>query len=183
MNKITNLVLKKAILFFICITVGSLAHAADSYTGRSSTINNLNKAKQIGLGIQIGSLSGLSAQFWLDNVSAVNASVAGINGNTIFSIAHLWLYPDALSSTGRYLGNFVPYVGLGVAFASATRATYFSKNNENEKGAVAAQIPLGLEYLPPMQRFDIFAEVTPMIEVFPKSIGLFSSSIGARFFF
>ena len=49
--------------------------------------------------------------------------------------------------------------------------------------ALAAQLPLGLQILPQDQRFGIFAELVPGVELTPDVFGYINADVGARFYF
>lgn len=170
-------------VFSLCAAMmfGLSAHAAGTSSTRYSSVTNQDKDGQFGVGLAVGSLSGLSAQYWLDNDRAINATFAAERGNTAISLAHIWTFHGAFTGSGRNAGNFVPYVGAGAIAAFGTQSDYFTRNTENV--ALAAQVPLGIEFLPSLQRFDIFAELAPSLEITPTAVGFLTADLGARFYF
>jgi hypothetical protein len=166
---------------FAAILFSISANAAGLSTSRYSSVANEEKAGQFGAGLAVGSLTGLSTQYWLDNGRAINATFAAERGNVALSVAHLWLFRGAFANTSRRANDFVPYIGIGAIAAFGTQSDYFTRNNENV--AVAAQVPFGIEFLPSLQRFDIFAELAPSLEIVPTTGGFLTADLGARFYF
>lgn len=79
---------------------------------------------------------------------------------------------------GGQANAFVPYIGVGAIGASGTHSDYFTRDNENF--AFAAQEPLGFEFLPSPERFDIFTEIAPSIEITPAAAGFVTANLGAE---
>jgi hypothetical protein len=166
---------------FLTVGLSLNANAAGTSTSSYPSINNQAKAGQFGLGLEVGSLAGVSGQYWMANDRALNLTFAAEHGNAVISGAHLWLFPGAFADGGRDANYFVPYIGAGAIAAFGTQSDYFSRNSENV--AVAAQIPLGIEFLPSLQRFDVFAEIAPSLELVPTMVGFLTADLGARFYF
>ena len=166
---------------FMAILLQVFAYAADVSVVESSSVTNAEKSGQVGLGLAVGSLIGLSAQYWVDNDHALNATFATEHGNAALSAAHLWLFRGAFGDSSREATSFLPYIGAGAIAAFGTQSDYFTRNNRNT--AIAAQLPLGIEFLPILQRFDIFAEVAPSLEITPTVVGFLTALVGARFYF
>ena len=163
------------------ILLSVTANAAGVSNAKYAPISNREKAGEFGVGLAVGSLSGLSTQYWLENDRAINATFAANRGNTAIAVSHLWLFRGAFANGHRESNYFVPYIGAGAIAAFGTQSDYFTRNNENV--AVAAQVPFGIEFLPELQRFDVFFEVAPSIELTPTSAGFLTADLGARFFF
>ena len=124
-----------------------------------------------GLGIILGSPTGISAKLWLSK-------------STAFDVAAAWSFSrkGRLQIHGDYLwhnfklikveeGSFPLYYGLG-----------FRVNFGDEMEA-GLRFPVGLEYLFSRAPFDIFIEVVPVLRVIEKTSFEMDGAIGARFFF
>ena len=174
--------MKKIILSALAaILITSSAHAAIHSIANTSGVNNQQKGGQIGVGLAVGTLIGLSGQYWLDNHTALNGALAVEHGNFVMSAAHLWLFRGAFGNASRAATYFVPYVGAGAITAFGSSSDYFSRHGNSF--AFAAQAPLGMEFLPSDQRFDIFAEIAPSLEITPVVDTFFTGLVGARFYF
>jgi len=151
-------------------------------TATRPVITNTEKSGQTGVGLQTGSFTGVTAQHWIADDRTINAAVAYARGNTAVSASHIWMFPR-LTAGGSALRDFTPYIGAGAVASFGTKADYFSRTSANENMAIAAQIPIGIEYLPRLERFDIFAELAPAFEITPLQAGVFTANLGARYFF
>ncbi len=169
---------------FVTILLTCLAFGANISSTKYPLITNSEKNNQIGIGLSLGSLTGLSSQYWLDNHRALNGTFAAENGNTAVSVTHLWLFRGAFVGSTGEANSFVPYIGIGAIAAFGKQSDYFTRDSgNNENFAFAAQVPLGIEFLPGPERFDIFVEVAPSIAVTPTSRGFVTANLGARFYF
>lgn len=173
--------MKTIIYLFLTVLLTTSANAAGVSSTKYTSVSNQEKSGQMGIGVAVGSLTGLTTQFWLSNDHAMNATFAAERGNTAISIAHLWLFRGAFANGGREANYFVPYIGVGAVAAFGTQSDYFTKENENI--ATAAQIPVGIEFLPTLERFDVFAELVPSLEITPTAVGFLTADLGARFYF
>ena len=124
-----------------------------------------------GLGIILGSPTGLSAKLWLNKNNALDAAVAWSFGGK----GRLQLHGDYLWHNFSLIkveeGNFPLYYGLGF------RVNF---GDETEAGV---RFPIGLNYLFSRVPFDIFIEVVPVLQVVKKTDFEIDGAIGARFFF
>lgn len=166
---------------FVTILLSCFAQAANVSSTKYPVVTNIEKIDQFGIGLSVGSLTGLSTQYWLDNERTLNGTFAAENGNTAVSVAHLWLFRGAFAGKSSQANAFVPYIGVGAIGAFGKHSDYFTRDNENF--AFAAQVPLGMEFLPGPERFDIYIEIAPSIELTPTSGGFVTANLGARFYF
>lgn len=124
-----------------------------------------------GLGIILGSPTGLSAKCWLSKSSAFDAAAAwslGREGRFQIHGDYLWHNFNLIKVEE---GEFPLYYGLGF------RVNF---GDETEAGV---RFPVGLEYLFSGAPFDIFVEVVPILQVIKKTDFEIDGGIGARFFF
>jgi len=124
-----------------------------------------------GLGIILGSPTGLSGKFWLGKSIAFDAAAAwSFSREGRFQIHgdYLWHNFNLIKVEE---GSFPLYYGLGF------RVNF---GDETEAGV---RFPIGLEYLFPRAPFDVFIEVVPILRVIQKTDFEIDGAIGARFFF
>jgi len=125
----------------------------------------------LGLGIILGSPTGLSAKLWLGKTTAFDAAAAwsfAREGRFQIHGDYLWHNFNLIKVEE---GSFPLYYGLGF------RVNF---GDETEAGV---RFPIGLEYLFPRAPFDIFIEVVPILRVIKKTDFEIDGAIGARFFF
>lgn len=91
----------------VCFAVSANTYAAERSDGEISArsgkgaVSNDAKAGQVGVGLQVGGLTGLALQYWLSDINGINGSITSDRGNTAFSLAHIWFFPKALATLGR----------------------------------------------------------------------------------
>lgn len=148
-------------------------------TTQQSALNTRDKTDEFGVGLQVGSLSGVNFEYWLAQQRTLNAAFTAERGNIAINAAHTWLFHDSFS--GQF-NNFVPFVGAGLIGAWGDRSDYFRRSHD-ENFAMALHAPVGIEYLPRLQRFSVFLEVAPSLQFVPESFAFLTGDLGARFYF
>ena len=124
-----------------------------------------------GLGIILGSPTGLSAKLWLSKSTAFDAAAAW----SFSRKGRLQIHGDYLWHNFNLIkveeGSFPLYYGLGF------------RVNFGDEVEAGVRFPLGLEYLFSRAPFDIFIEVVPILQVIKKTDFEIDGAIGVRFFF
>lgn len=168
------------VVLLLPLLIGSQLAFAQGRTSVSQqqAVNTADKTDELGVGLQVGSLSGVNFEYWTAPERTINSSLTAERGNFVVGASHNWIYRDAFSGQFR---NFRPFIGAGVLAAWGDRSGYFRRDTQTF--GLAAQMPLGIEFLPSMQRFAVFAEIAPSLQVIPASIGFLTGDIGARFYF
>lgn len=143
-------------------------------------VTNADKTGQTGVGLQVGTLPGVAIDYWDSSRTTWNGSLVSEfgYGNVGIGAARLWKFPDAF---GGDANQFVPYLGAGLLGVFGTQSDYLY--TRTQQAAVAAQLPIGIDFLPQQERFGIFAELKPSLEVAPNLYGFFMADVGARFYF
>ena len=124
-----------------------------------------------GLGIILGSPTGLSAKLWLSKSSAFDAAAAwsfSRKGRLQIHGDYLWHNFDLIEVEE---GSFPLYYGLGFRL------------NFGDEVEAGVRFPIGIEYLFSGAPFDIFVEVVPILQVIKKTDFEIDGAIGVRFFF
>jgi hypothetical protein len=162
------------------VTFGSMSALAQGTSSASAKgLNARDKTDELGIGLQAGSLTGVNLQYWATANRTINGSLTSEFGNTALAVSHNWYFHDTFK--GQF-NNFVPFIGAGVIGAWGSKNDSFRKN-ANEDFGLAVQVPLGIEFLPHMRRFSVFAEFAPSLEVTPANYGFLTGDVGARYFF
>ncbi|NIM03543.1 hypothetical protein GTN66_05275 [bacterium] len=124
-----------------------------------------------GLGVILGSPTGLSAKLWLSKTTAFDAAAAwSFSRKGRFQIHgdYLWHKFNLIKVEE---GSFPLYYGLGF------------RVNFGDEVEAGIRFPIGLEYIFPRAPFDVFIEVVPILRVIEKTDFEIDGAIGARFFF
>lgn len=122
-----------------------------------------------GLGVMLGSPSGISFKYWKSSKQALDAGLAwNFAGEDAISIHGDYLWHSWLDSDK---GDLAIYYGIGAQ-------ALLSDNS-----SVGARIPIGLTYLMEEAPLDLFLEIAPIFEVMPNTEFEGSGGLGVRFYF
>lgn len=145
----------KKLLIIVCILIMPvLSHAA--------------QGGPLGVGIILGDPTGISAKYWLDKTSAIDAAI----GFDRFSVHADYLYHfwNVIPQTGG--GEFGLYMGPGLV--------YKDKKHDN---MVGVRFALGGAFELNQYPVEIFAEIVPVLELSPDTDLNLDGGIGVRYFF
>jgi len=130
----------------------------------------------VGLGIQAGIdiPTGLSAKFWLDQTSAIDAALGWnlIHEHISMSAGYLYHFPLTMGQTGD-LYVFVGVGGLIRVWGDDTR--------DNGDLRLYGRIPVGLEFI--YDPISFYAELDPMLQLIPETDFDIGGGLGFRFYF
>lgn len=135
----------------------------------------------LGVGVKVGELSGLNLEFWNTSMTAINWSLVAGPGRWGAGFSHNWMIDRTLLSSGWDRYALVPYLGAGMLFGFDRIEE--ARGHYTEKTFMAVQFPIGIEYMPQFERFSIFGQILPSIEVTPAALSFLSADLGARFYF
>ena len=138
-------------------------------------------AQSYGIGIILGSPTGLTGKMFLGRTSAI-----AVNAGWSFWPAsgfhitgdYQFLFPGSITDEdGRAITSLVPYVGLG------GRMRFRSNNNDDDDDnfQVGVRFGGGMEYLP--EPIGIFLELYPVVNLLPSTKFGFEGGIGFRLYF
>lgn len=128
---------------------------------------------RIGAGIILGEPTGICVKKWLDEGTAIDAATGWsmTDGDFYLHADYLWhrIVED------RKIGGSVPlYFGIGGRLLI---------RGDGDDSEVGLRVPVGLDFFLPDDRFDIFVEIAPILNIAPETeLGL-SGGIGVRFYF
>lgn len=133
----------------------------------------VHRAGSFGLGVLAGEPVGASAKLWLSEKTAIDAG-AGWS----------WVDPHGFQLHGDFLfhkfnlfhvgeGELPLYFGVG-------GRVKFVEHGDNRAGIRG---PVGLSYFIPHSRFEVFAEVAPILDVAPTTSLEWNGGVGFRFYF
>jgi hypothetical protein len=142
----------------------------DSSSGQTGSIH---EAGSLGAGVLLGEPMGVSVKYWLSDKTA-------IDGGAGWSFAA----PDGFQLHGDFLfhkfdlfhvgeGELPLYFGVG-------GRVKFVENGDNRAGIRG---PVGISYLFPNWRWELFAEVAPTLDLAPFTRLEWNGGIGLRYYF
>jgi hypothetical protein len=126
-----------------------------------------------GVGIIVGEPTGISAKFWTQRNTAIDAALA-------YSFAdkeHFYFHMN-------YLYHNVSHVDqIGVPWYWGLGANVRFREKSDDQVKIAGRIPLGLNYM--FQDFpgEVFIEVSPSLDVVPKIGFSLGAALGFRIYF
>jgi hypothetical protein len=126
-----------------------------------------------GLGILVGEPAGISFKTWVSGRSALDAGLAWsfYAGAIHFHADYLW-HNFMLFRLEDGKGKLPLYMGLG----GRIKVT-------GEDVRLGVRVPIGLAYIFPGDRFDIFLEAVPVLNLLPGTGFDLNAGAGVRYFF
>ncbi|KAF0149737.1 MAG: hypothetical protein FD143_2718 [Ignavibacteria bacterium] len=133
-------------------------------------INSVRSQEEgYGFGIMLGEPTGLSAKYWLDGKKALN-----------FGLAYSFVTnANALAVHCDYVFHNNNLVTLPVYYGFGARI----RAGGNDNSFLGARGVVGVLYQFPKEPVDVFAEVAPVFNLFPKTTLHIDIAIGTRYFF
>lgn len=125
-----------------------------------------------GIGVMLGSPTGISAKKWLSRRTAIDGGAAWSLGKNPGLHLHADYLVHRSDLEGLVDGRSYAYYGIGGRVKL-----------ENEDPLLGVRIPLGVTYLFPDAPFDAFFEVVPVFDVMPRTRFDLNLSVGMRFYF
>jgi len=137
-------------------------------------------AQNLGLGIILGSPTGLSLKYTMSKQSALAAHAGwSFTGDPGVHLTgdYQHLFPMVIETEeGATISDFTPYVAVGGRF----RFKKIEATEENEFH-LGIRVGGGVEYN--VSRFGIFAEVVPVVDLIPETDFDFEGGLGFLFYF
>jgi hypothetical protein len=159
------------ILFLMVVLFGAASFAAVRVAGRDLSYSGYYLADRgLGVGVIFGSNTALSVKDWVNKYDALQFDLGWdfIDGDIGIGAAYLIHNFDII----EVQNNKVPlYFGIkGWA-------------NISSGAMVGIQVPLGIDWIFKTAPIDLFLQIEPGIEIFPKTQGAGNGGIGARYWF
>lgn len=166
------------LVFFVLVALPiSFAHAAAGRAGR------------FGLGLVLGEPTAISAKYWLNSQTAIDAGLAYDfdDSFTIFGdYLHHW--QGAFSGQpARFVRELTPYLGIGGLFRNVQEHHYYDRHHryyhEHRVNYLVLRIPVGIEWTPSDIPIGVFLELVPGIYIAPDVDAAVMGGIGIRYYF
>ncbi len=134
-------------------------------------------SNKFGLGIVVGTPTGLTAKYWLDRYNAFDFAAGWSFKEDRFYmhinyIAHNYLLTRKTKSKTTLKGDLPLYAGLGIR-------TKFGKGDDE----IGFRLPLGITYLFADFPLDTFLEFAPSLNLYPETDFFIDVSLGIRYYF
>ncbi len=128
--------------------------------------------KEFGLGVMLGEPTGFSAKYWLSDNKALDF---GLAYSFVKSVSALSVHCDYVHHDFDLIKNKfqIPvYYGFGARLRVGS--------DENQLGARGV---VGIVYIDEEHPFDVFLELAPVFNLFPKTSLQIDLALGARYYF
>jgi len=131
-------------------------------------------AGPFGIGIQVGEPTGITAKYFLSGNNALQGAAAwSFSDEGNFHLQIDYLYHFVAIFEGDDKGRPIPwYVGIGGRY----------KTRDNGDDEIGIRVPLGLAF-DFADRFDVFGEVAPVLNLAPSTKVKFNGALGVRIYF
>jgi hypothetical protein len=132
----------------------------------------------LGVGVVMGVPTGIALGYRTESKSYFDAAVA-------WSVTHdsVHIHVDSLFEVTQIVDPNAPqyqfplYTGLGLRLQispSKSPAIY---------SILGIRVPIGITFLPQVAPFEVFAEIAPVLSIYPDTRVNFDGAIGARYYF
>jgi len=129
--------------------------------------------EEFGLGIVVGSPTGISAKYWVSGTNALDFglgySFAKDNSNLNFHADYLWHDATLFNSPQKLLLHY----GCGIRLKTVV----------DGRDSFGARGVAGISWFPSRTRFEFFIEVAPVFKLIPETTLDVDGGLGARFYF
>jgi hypothetical protein len=168
-------------LISILLTIFFIFRFAEAQSTNVTSTKIADRTSDIGVGLVVGSASGVTTEYWTSPSDSWNINVLGYGTNIGVAFGHAWYLKDAFFSSSSIWHDFTPFGGLQALGVFGQADDFLSRKDRS--AVYAAQVPLGIQYVPHLRPYGIFAEMTPGYEVSPVGYFYVAGDLGARFYF
>ncbi len=161
----------KNILLSFVLSLG----LGSAFAGQASRID---PPKGLGVGVVMGVPTGISLSYRTMPKSYFDAAVA-------WSVTHdsIHIHVDSLFEITQIVDPNAPqyqfplYAGLGARLQIAPAGS------QQIYSLLGIRAPVGITFLPQVAPFEVFAEIAPVLSIYPDTRVNFDGAIGARYYF
>ncbi len=134
-----------------------------------------------GIGVTLGSPSGLSVWQNLDSNSAIQGALEYNVVNPFVAQIDYVFKLDGLFPLRKDAGKLLLYYGPGFRMEFGKRESFFfGPYRVSHKTRGALRFPIGLQYYIPHAPFDVFSEVAPMLSLWTGTVVDMTIALGIR---
>lgn len=135
-----------------------------------------------GIGVILGEPTGLTGKYWLNNKEAYDLSVSFRFSSYLYlSGAYLYHNYDVFRNM-KNPGSAALYYGGGFRLIADSEHHYRKHYADNSYDTIfGLRGTIGGSYLIPNQPFEVFIELSPVMNITPATDWDFSAGVGARY--
>lgn len=145
------------------------------------------QASGFGLGIMLGSPTGISGKYWISGDRAIDGGLAwGVwHGSYVHLHGDYLFHKMELITVSK--GKLPLYYGPGLRMRSWSGGRYWRKGEWHDYDGshvdIGVRFPVGLAYLFDGAPVDVFLELVPTLDLVPATSFDMDAAIGARYWF
>lgn len=143
-------------------------------------------ARSFGLGVTLGSPTGLSGKYNLDNNIAYDAALAYGSHELVLYGDYLKHFPGAFGKQNAFIAALRPYVGVGPVFVFADGDhdhNHHYVDDDDDDFAFGGRIPLGVEWISNEIPVGFSLEIAPGMTVIPGTDAFIQGGLAIRYYF
>lgn len=141
----------------------------------------------LGAGIVLGNPSAISAKYWLDSKTAIDAALAfSLSDYVLIHSNYLMHFPGFFKTQNKYVNQFVPYLGFGAVVVVAQKDRSSGDGFVGKKSGslgLGIRVPLGVEWLVQEVPLGVYLEAAPGLALTPSTSGFIQGGLGVRYYF
>ncbi len=170
-------------IWIAALGLATPAHAVDFEHGYSLGASEVGSARKFGLGLHLGTFSGLTGQYYLGEQNALTAVVGAAYGFGVYNAFHVTVtYNQYLGSLADTADVDIPWrVGVGGWLNSGG---YLGYDRVRGRGTLlGARVPAGVDFNLTSVPLQFYVEVAFALVVVPVVVPGLDAGIGARWYF
>jgi hypothetical protein len=143
-------------------------------------------ARDFGLGAILGSPTGISGKYNLDNERAIDGTISYGSHELVLYGDYLKHYPGLFGKQNEFIASLRPYVGVGPMFVFSDGDKDHSHkytDDDDDSFAFGGRIPLGVEWLSKEIPLGVSLELAPGITVLPGTDAFVQGGLAIRYYF
>lgn len=144
--------------------------------------------KKFGVGVLLGDPTALSAKYFLDNRTAIDAGLSFGGHYFMLFGDYLKHFPGSIKANNAFISSLNPYVGIGPLIAVDTEDDPHDHHHhifedDDDDFALGARIPLGIEWSAREIPLGVSLELVPGILIVPATEAFFQGGLAVRYYF
>ncbi|MGC8654505.1 MAG: hypothetical protein ACP5US_11005 [Candidatus Kryptoniota bacterium] len=140
----------------------------------------------VGVGVILGSPTGLNAKFWTSKVNAFEFAIGWTNTGEWERYGNAWYFnggPTFLHIHGDYLWHNYDVIKSQERFPIYYGVGFHYDGGNNFSSAFGVRGVLGVDWMPRTVPLDVFVEIAPVLYLTPGAGFGIDAGVGGRFFF
>lgn len=143
-------------------------------------------ARNFGVGAILGSPTGLSAKYNLNNTYAIDGALAYGSHEVVIYGDYLKHFPGIFGKHNEFVSSLKGYVGIGPMFVFADGDKdhgHHYVDDDDDSFAFGGRIPIGVEWTSDEIPLGVSLEIAPGMAVVPGTDAFMQGGLAIRYYF